>query len=77
MEAGAGAEILAIDKLAEPFFNRLRAEGRAVTGDSEWSALAKRKQLNCRPAWLRRLSKSCSGYRTVTEALKNLVNRYD
>jgi len=40
---GWGEEIL--DKLVEPFFNRLRAEERAATGGTEWSTLAKREFL--------------------------------
>ena len=31
--------------LAEPFFNRLRAEERAATGGAEWSIIAKREFL--------------------------------
>ena len=38
-----GEEIL--DKLAEPFFNRLRADERAATRGTEWSTLAKREFL--------------------------------
>ena len=40
---GWGEEIL--DKLVEPFFNRLRAEERAATGGTEWNTLAKREFL--------------------------------
>ena len=40
---GWGEEILGTR--IEPFFNRLRAEGQAATGGTEWSTLAKRELL--------------------------------